>query len=76
MAYVSKQLADEIILPDGCVATSVSDVQAYLNRNGLALAGDYSADYLARVREKNERDRKRDLFKTFLHYYKRMIWNE
>ena len=46
MTYISRQLAEEVLLPDGSVASSVADVDKYLRATGLALAGDYCALYI------------------------------
>ena len=46
MTYISRQFAEEVLLPDGSVASSVADVDKYLRATGLALAGDYCALYI------------------------------
>ena len=72
----SKQFAEEVILPDGSVASSVADVDRYLRANHLARAGDYSADYIKKVRQQREKAQQEEIFAEFLYNYKRNIWNE
>lgn len=74
MTYISKQFAEEVLLPDGSVASSVADVDKYLRATGLALASDYSAEYYQNIRNQQERERRQSLFADFLYNYKRMIW--
>lgn len=74
MAYISKQFAEDIILPDGSVASSVADVDKYLKASGLALAGDYSPEYIQNIRNQQEKARQKEVFDAFLYNYKRMIW--
>ena len=74
MTYIAKQFAEDIVLPDGSVASSVADVDKYLRMSGLAYAGDYSPEYVKRIREKTEKQRQEELFADFLYNYKRMIW--
>ena len=74
MTYISKQFAEEVLLPDGSVASSVADVDKYLRATGLALASDYSAEYYQNIRNQQERERQQSLFADFLYNYKRMIW--
>ena len=76
MTYISKQFAEEVLLPDGSVASSVADVDKYLRATGLALASDYSPEYYQNIRTQQERERQQSLFADFLYNYKRMIWNE
>ena len=74
MTYISKQFAEEVILPDGSVASSVADVDKYLRTSGLARSSDYSTEYIKNIRLKQETDRRKQLFADFLFNYKRMIW--
>ena len=76
MTYISKQFAEEVLLPDGSVASSVADVDKYLRATGLALASDYSPEYYQNIRTQQERERQQSVFADFLYNYKRMIWNE
>ena len=50
MSYFSKQFTEDLLLPDGSVASSVADVDKYLARSGLAMAGDYSPEYMKNIR--------------------------
>ena len=74
MTYISKQFAEEVVLPDGSVASSVADVDKYLRVSGLARSSDFSAEYIKNIRQKQENDRQKQLFADFLFNYKRMIW--
>lgn len=74
MTYISKQFAEEVILPDGSVASSVADVDKYLRASGLARSSDYSTEYIKNIRMKQEANRRKQLFADFLLNYKRMIW--
>lgn len=74
MTNFSKQFTEEIILPDGSVASSVADVDKYLKATGLALAGDYSDGYLKNIRYQEEQNRQKEIFADFLYNYKRIIW--
>lgn len=74
MTYIAKQFAEDIVLPDGSVASSVADVDKYLRTSGMARAGDYSPEYMRNVREQQEKQRQEELFADFLYNYKRMIW--
>ena len=76
MTYISKQFAEEVLLPDGSVASSVADVDKYLRATGLALASDYSPEYYQNIRTQQERERQQSVLADFLYNYKRMIWNE
>lgn len=74
MTYISKQFAEEFVLPDGSVASSIADVDKYLRKSGMAHASDYSPEYINNVRAKNEQQRREELFADFIYNYKRMIW--
>ncbi len=74
MTYIAKQFAEEVMLPDGSVASSVADVDRYLRTSGMARASDYSPEYIKNIRAKNEKQRQEKLFADFLYNYKRMIW--
>lgn len=74
MANFSKQFSEDIVLPDGSIASSVADVDRYLKNSGLALSSDYSTEYIKNIRDKQEQDRRKEFFADFLFNYKRMIW--
>ncbi|MBP5215823.1 MAG: hypothetical protein J6039_04620 [Alphaproteobacteria bacterium] len=74
MANFSKQFAEEVVLPDGSVASSVADVDRYLRMSGAARASDYSPEYIKNVRYQQEKNRQEQIFADFLYNYKRMIW--
>lgn len=74
MSNFSKQFTEEIVLPDGSVASSVADVDKYLRANNLAHASDYSREYIKNVRTQQELNQQKEIFADFLFNYKRMIW--
>lgn len=76
MSYFSKQFTEDLLLPDGSVASSVADVDKYLRSSGLAMASDYSPEYQKNIRYQQELERKREIKENFLREYKRIIWNE
>ncbi|MBQ8671741.1 MAG: hypothetical protein IJ525_04380 [Alphaproteobacteria bacterium] len=76
MSNFSKQFSEEVILPDGTVASSVADVDRYLKKTGQALTSDYSTEYIKNIHFKQEQNRRNSLFADFLYNYKRIIWNE
>ena len=53
MTNFSKQFTEDILLPDGSVASSVADVDKYLRQRGVARASDYSPEYIKRNGLKN-----------------------
>lgn len=74
MTYISKQFAEEVVLPDGSVASSVADVDKYLRSTGMARSSDFSTEYIKNIRLKQETERQKQIFADFLLNYKRMIW--
>ncbi len=74
MSYFSKQFTEEIVLPDGSVASSVADVDRYLRKSGLALSSDYSTEYIKNIQYQQQQDRREEIFADFLFNYKRIIW--
>ena len=65
MTYISKQFAEEVILPDGSVASSVADVDKYLRASGLARSSDYSTEYIKSIRQKQETNRRAEMLSRF-----------
>lgn len=76
MTYFSKNFSEEVILPDGSVASSVSDIERFLKAKDLAAASDYSAGYLQNVRQLQEKHRREEIFAELLQQYKKRIWND
>lgn len=74
MTYFSKQFTEEVLLPDGSVASSVADVDKYLKATGLALACDYSDEYRKNIRYQQDKERRQSLFAELLYNYKRIVW--
>jgi hypothetical protein len=66
---------DSFVLPDGSVAESTKDVDKYLKRAKMAVASDYSKEYLNNVRYKREKSEKDERFLDFIREYKKRIWN-
>lgn len=76
MTYFSKVFSEEVILPDGSVASSVSDVERFLKANNLAAASDYSPKYLQDIRRLQEKNRHQEIFAELVKQYKKRIWND
>ena len=76
MTYFSKSFSEEVVLPDGSVATSVSDIERFLKANNLAAASDYSQSYLQNIRQLQEKNRCEEIFTALLQQYKKRIWND
>ena len=76
MTYFSKNFSEDIVLPDGSVATSVNDVERFLKANNLAAASDYSAKYLQNIRWLQEKHRHEEIFAELIKQYKKSIWND
>ena len=76
MTNFSKQFTEDILLPDGSVASSVADVDKYLRQSGVARASDYSPEYIKNIRYQQTQTQQKEIFAEFLYNYKRMIWNE
>ena len=54
MAYFSKQFTQEVVLPDGTTASSIPQIERFLKKNHWALAQDYSDEFRAQVRYRQE----------------------
>ena len=76
MAYFSKQFTQEVVLPDGTTASSIPQIERFLKKNHWALALDYSDEFRAQVRYRQEKNERKELFRTFLKNYKRLIWTQ
>lgn len=75
MVNISRQFTEDIILPDGSVASSVSDVDRYIKANNLAMYDDYSKSSMQRSRYVSEKQHRDNLFAEFIKNYKRTIWD-
>lgn len=51
------------------------DIDKYLKSTGLAMASDYSDEYLQNVRYLNQKAEKDDCFNDFIQQYKKKIWS-
>ncbi len=76
MVYFSRNWVDEVILPDGTVATSAADVDRYMRQNNVVLSADYSADFYRNVKRKKQQQERQSLFDEFIKAYKRSVWND
>lgn len=72
--YVSKQFTEDIVLPDGSLASCAGDIDKFCHRAGVALAADYSPDTIRKIRHTQEKARRSENFAAFIHNYKRIIW--
>lgn len=63
-------------LPDGTIAETTQDVDKYLKRSNMCLAGDFSDGYMKNVRYQKEKVERAERFDDFVRNYKRKIWNE
>ena len=76
MSNISRQWNEEIVLPDGSVAVCAADIDRYIRVNQAALASDYSSEYIAKVKKRQQKEQRASIFADLIHYYKRSIWNE
>ena len=76
MTYFSKNFSEEVVLPDGSIASSVADIDRFLKANDLAAASDYSDEYLQNVRMLQEKHQREEIFVDLLQQYKKRIWND
>ncbi len=67
---------EEVLLPDGCVACSKQEVDDFLKKNNLALAGDFGDAYFKNIHDRNKKAAYNDAFNDFILTYKKRIWNE
>lgn len=76
MSNISRRWTEEIVLPDGSIAACAADIDKYIRVNKVALASDYSSEYMAKVKSRQQKKEKTSIFADIIHYYKRSIWNE
>ena len=76
MTYFSREWTEDVVLPDGKIASSVHDIERFLSQNNLAMASDYSDAFRESVRFQQEKKCRLDSWTVFLNHYKRLIWNE
>lgn len=74
MSYIGKTFLEDIELPDGTRASSYSDIEKYLKKEGLAMADDYSQEFRENIKRKQQKEERAELFALFLKNYKRSIW--
>ena len=75
MSNISRRWAEEIVLPDGSIAACAADIDRYIKVNQTALASDYSQEYIAKVKERRQKDERASISADLIHFYKRSIWN-
>jgi len=76
LTYFTKEFLEDVILPDGTVATSVQDIDRYLKASNLASSSDYSEQYFNNIKLINERNQRKEIFAELIKQYKKRIWNE
>lgn len=76
MSNINRQWTNEVVLPDGSVATCAADIDRYMKANQTALASDYSPEYMAKVKQRRQNEEKASIMADLIHNYKRSIWNE
>lgn len=76
MSNISRRWTEEVVLPDGSVAVCAADIDRYIRVNQAALASDYSPEYMAKVKQRQQKEERASIFADLIHYYKRSIWNE
>lgn len=64
------------VLPDGTLAESASDIDRYVKSAKVAVASDYSDEYLKNARYRREKHEKDEMFLDFVREYKKRIWNK
>jgi hypothetical protein len=74
MTYFTRQFSADVVLPDGSVATSASDIDRYLRAHQLAAQSDYSADYFRKIRRDKDVARQSEIFAELVQQYQKRIW--
>ena len=76
MSNISRRWTEEIVLPDGSIAACAADIDRYIRVNQAALATDYSQEYMAKIKKRQQKEQRNAIYADLIHYYKRSIWNE
>ena len=76
MSNINRRWTEEVVLPDGSIAASSADIDKYMKVNQVALATDYSPEYIAKVKMRQQKEEHESIFADLIHNYKRSIWNE
>lgn len=76
MSNISRRWIQEVVLPDGSIAECSADIDNYIKANQVALASDYSPEYYAKVKNRQEKEQRNAIFTDLINNYKRSIWNE
>nr|DAF74605.1 MAG TPA: Ragulator complex protein LAMTOR4, Ragulator signal transduction pathway, SIGNALING.03A [Caudoviricetes sp.] len=72
--YFNKNWTDSLVLPDGSVVSSNTELERYMREHDVSLSRDYSDDWLKNRRRHNEKVQRAQLFSDFIQQYKRSIW--
>ena len=76
MSNINRRWTEEVVLPDGSIAVCAADIDKYIRVNQVALASDYSDEYMAKLKERRCKEEQKAIWADIIHYYKRSIWNE
>lgn len=76
MSNINRRWSEEIVLPDGSIAECSADIDRYIKANQAALASDYSSEYFAKVKNRQQKEQREAIFADLINNYKRSIWNE
>jgi len=76
MSNINRQWTQEVVLPDGSIASSAADIDRYIKANQVALASDYSSEYMTKVKQRQQKEEKNSIMADLIHNYQRSIWNE
>ena len=72
--YFNKNWTDSLVLPDGSVVSSNTELERYMREHDVSLSRDYSDDWLKNRRRHNEKVQRAQLFSDPIQQYKRSIW--
>lgn len=76
MININRRWSEGIVLPDGSIAECSADIDRYIKANQVALASDYSSEYFAKVKNRQQKEQRNGIFADLINNYKRNIWNE
>lgn len=75
MTYISSFFKTPVLLPNGKEASTMQELNRYLKEEQVAMADDYSKEYVSARQQANLLKQKQELFDDFLTNYKRMIFS-
>lgn len=76
MSNINSRWREEVVLPDGSIAACAADIDKYIRANQVALASDYSSEYMTKVKKRRQKEERDSIFADLINKYKRSIWNE